>query len=64
MTSAASRSRALGQQFAGATDDRGALLDRPVPQDLPSQEEVFAPDYAPDDMAEIAQKLRKEAGLF
>ncbi len=33
------------------------------PLDLPPQEEVFAPDYAPDDIAEIAQKLRKEAGL-
>ena len=33
------------------------------PQDLPAQTEVFAPDYAPDDIAEIAQKLRKDAGL-
>lgn len=33
------------------------------PQDLPSQEEVFAIDYAPEDIAEIAQRLRKEAGL-
>ena len=33
------------------------------PQDLPSQEEVFAIDYAPEDIAEIASKLRKEAGL-
>ena len=33
------------------------------PQDLPPQEEVFAPDYAPEDIAEIAKKLRKEAGL-
>ena len=33
------------------------------PQDLPAQAEVFAPDYAPDDIAEIAQKLRKDAGL-
>jgi Mn-containing catalase len=33
------------------------------PQDLPAQEEVFAPDYAPDDIAEIAKKLRKDAGL-
>ncbi len=33
------------------------------PQDLPSQEEVFAIDYAPEEIAEIAQKLRKEAGL-
>jgi Mn-containing catalase len=33
------------------------------PQDLPAQTEVFAPDYAPDDIAEIAQRLRKDAGL-
>jgi hypothetical protein len=24
---------------------------------------VFAPDYAPDEIAEIAQKLRKDAGF-
>ena len=33
------------------------------PQDLPAQTEVFAPDYAPDEIAEIAQRLRKDAGL-
>jgi len=33
------------------------------PQDLPDQTDVFAPDYAPEDIAEIAQRLRKEAGL-
>lgn len=33
------------------------------PQDLPAETAVFAPDYAPDEIAEIAQKLRKEAGL-
>ena len=33
------------------------------PQDLPAQTEVFAPDYAPDDIAEIAKQLRKDAGL-
>jgi Mn-containing catalase len=31
--------------------------------DLPSEPEVFAPDYAPEEIAEIAQKLRKSAGL-
>jgi Mn-containing catalase len=31
--------------------------------DLPPQPDVFAPDYAPQDIAEIAQKLRKAAGL-
>ena len=33
------------------------------PYDLPSQPAVFAPDYAPEEIAEIAQKLRKAAGL-
>jgi Mn-containing catalase len=31
--------------------------------DLPSQPAVFAPDYAPEEIREIAQKLRKKAGL-
>jgi Mn-containing catalase len=31
--------------------------------EAPPEPDVFAPDYAPDDIAEIAQKLRKEAGL-
>ena len=34
-----------------------------LPNDLPPQPDVFAPDYAPEDIAEIAQKLRKAAGL-
>jgi len=33
------------------------------PHDLPSQPAVFAPDYAPDEIAEIAEKLRTRAGL-
>jgi len=33
------------------------------PNDLPAQTDVFAPDYAPDEISEIAQKLRKAAGL-
>ena len=33
------------------------------PNDLPAQPSVFAPDYAPEEIAEIAQKLRKAAGL-
>jgi Mn-containing catalase len=33
------------------------------PFDLPSQEGVFAPDYAPEEIAEIARKLRTAAGL-
>ena len=31
--------------------------------DLPAQPAVFAPDYAPEEIAEIARKLRKQAGL-
>ncbi|MCW2995139.1 MAG: hypothetical protein JWQ18_2634, partial [Conexibacter sp.] len=34
-----------------------------LPNDLPPQADVFAPDYAPEDIAEIAQKLRKAAGF-
>jgi len=33
------------------------------PMDLPPQPAVFAPDYAPEDIAEIAAKLREAAGL-
>jgi Mn-containing catalase len=33
------------------------------PVDLPPQPAVFAPDYAPEEIAEIARKLRKAAGL-
>ena len=33
------------------------------PMDLPPQPAVFAPDYAPEDIAEIAKKLREAAGL-
>src|SRR3954469_12070990 len=33
------------------------------PNDLPAQPDVFAPDYAPEEISEIAQKLRKAAGL-
>ena len=33
------------------------------PHDLPSQPAVFAPDYAPEEIAQIAEKLREQAGL-
>jgi len=33
------------------------------PRDLPAQPAVFAPDYTPEEISEIAQKLRQEAGL-
>ena len=31
--------------------------------DLPSQPAVFAPDFAPEEIAQIAERLRKQAGL-
>ena len=31
--------------------------------DLPAETDVFAPDYAPEEIAAIAQKLREAAGL-
>ena len=34
-----------------------------LPHDMPPQEAVFAPDYEPEEIAEIAQRLRKAAGL-
>jgi Mn-containing catalase len=43
------------------------VVDEPpegaLPNDLPSQPAVFAPDYAPEEIAQIAKKLRKAAGL-
>jgi manganese catalase len=33
------------------------------PVDLPPETDVFAPDYAPEEIAEIAQRLREAAGL-
>jgi len=34
-----------------------------VPNDLPAEPSVFAPDYAPEEIAEIAQRLRDQAGI-
>ena len=34
-----------------------------VPTDLPAETDVFAPDYAPEEIAEIAKKLKKAAGI-
>ena len=33
------------------------------PMDLPSQPDTFAPDYAPEEISEIAARLRKAAGM-
>jgi Mn-containing catalase len=56
--------------FRGAHPETGEELrvEHPAPEgfpwpDAPVQEDVFAPDYAPAEIAQIAQKLRKEAGL-
>jgi Mn-containing catalase len=50
------------------TGDELVVADVPHPagapaHDLPPQPAVFAPDYAPEEIAEIAQTLRKRAGL-
>jgi Mn-containing catalase len=34
-----------------------------LPRDLPPEPAVFAPDYAPEEISEIATKLRQSAGL-
>jgi Mn-containing catalase len=56
--------------FKGAHPETGEELrvEHPAPEgypwpDAPAQEDVFAPDYAPGEIAQIAQKLRKQAGL-
>jgi len=61
----------VGAVWNGAhpeTGDELIVADVPHPvgapaHDLPPQPAVFAPDYAPEEIAEIAQKLRKKAGL-
>ncbi|MGI9113070.1 MAG: hypothetical protein ACR2GT_12895, partial [Gaiellaceae bacterium] len=60
----------LGAVFNGPHPETGEeliVVDDPpegVPaHDLPSQPAVFAPDYAPDEIAKIAEKLRTQAGL-
>ena len=60
----------LAAVFNGAHPETGDELvvvdDAPegfAPYDLPAQEGVFAPDYAPEEIAEIARKLRVAAGL-
>src|SRR4051794_40199529 len=62
--------RELAAVFNGAHPETGEPLEvvdhAPEgfpPNDLPPQPDVFAPDYAPEEIAEIAQKLRKAAGL-
>jgi Mn-containing catalase len=56
--------------FSGPHPETGEdleVVDHPpegaLPNDLPPQPAVFAPDYAPEELAEIAQRLREQAGL-
>src|SRR5688572_30407414 len=60
----------LAAVFNGPHPETGEELtvDDTMPEgapwnDLPPQPAVFAPDYAPEDIAEIARKLREAAGL-
>jgi Mn-containing catalase len=62
--------RELAAVFNGPHPETGedlTVVDEPpegVPgHDLPAQPAVFAPDYAPEEIAEIAAKLRSQAGL-
>jgi hypothetical protein len=34
-----------------------------LPNDLPPQAKAFAPDYHPEEIAEIASRLRQAAGM-
>jgi Mn-containing catalase len=56
--------------FKGAHPETGEELrvEHPAPEGFPwpeahAETDVFAPDYAPDEITEIAQKLRREAGV-
>jgi hypothetical protein len=56
--------------FTGPHPETGEpleVVDEPpegaLPNDLPGQPAVFAPDYAPEEIRAIADKLRKKAGL-
>jgi Mn-containing catalase len=56
--------------FKGAHPETGEELrvEHPAPHgfawpEAPAEKEVFAPDYAPGEIAEIAQKLRLDAGF-
>jgi Mn-containing catalase len=60
----------LAAVFNGPHPETGEELtvaDEPpegvAPNDLPAQPAVFAPDYAPEEIAAVAANLRKQAGL-
>ena len=65
-----SESGAIVAVFNGPHPETGEeleVVDGPPegvePNDLPAETDVFAPDYAPEEISEIADKLRKAAGL-
>ena len=51
----------------GETGEEIVVEDGPpegaAPNDLPAQPDVFAPGYAPEEIAQIASKLRESAGV-
>ncbi len=49
--------------FTGPHPETYEALEGALPNDLPAQPAVFAPGYAPEEIREIADKLRKKAGL-
>ena len=56
--------------FKGAHPETGEQLRvaHPAPEgfpwpEFPAEDDVFAPDYAPGEIAEIALRLRQDAGL-
>jgi Mn-containing catalase len=60
----------LAAVFNGASPETGEELvvvdeapEGVPPRDLPPQPAVFAPDYTPEEIKEIAAKLRQKAGL-
>jgi len=63
--------REVSAVFNGPHPETGEELmiaEEPSPEgaaahDLPPQPDVFAPSYAPEEIVEIARKLRKKAGL-
>ncbi|MCW2962620.1 MAG: manganese catalase [Thermoleophilia bacterium] len=63
--------RELAAVFNGNHPETGEPLEvvdedpsvRPIPTDLPSQNDVFSPGYSTEEIKEIADQLRKKAGL-
>ena len=54
LTGSATDATGVGDHALVLTDHR---------PEAPAEQDVFAPDYAPDETAEIAQKLRTQAGF-